>query len=56
MSFDHVLNCGSQYIYRYAWPLLLLEKPTYGLHVLRQNVHGTNVDCTWSGHTMYTWL
>ena len=29
---------------RYAWPLLLVEKPTYQSHVYWQSAGGTNID------------
>ena len=37
-SFDHVNHS------RYAWPLLLVEKPTYRSHVYWQSAGGTNID------------
>ena len=29
---------------KYAWPLLLLEKPTYRSHVYWQSTFATNID------------
>ena len=37
-SFDHVDHS------KYAWPLLLVQKPTYRSHVYWQSVPGTNID------------
>ena len=36
--------CLIVYHSRYTWTLLLLEKPTYGLHVHWQSACGTNID------------